>query len=123
VKISEVKIRKVEGKERFKAWATITFDDSFRIHGLKVIEGENGLFVAMPSRKLPNGEFIDTAYPLNQELREIIQGKILAEYNNLKTPSLEESNEEIKEESNEEINEESKEESNEESNEESTNAD
>lgn len=123
MKISEVKIRKVEGKERFKAWATITFDDSFRIHGLKVIEGENGLFVAMPSRKLPNGEFIDTAYPLNQELREIIQGKILAEYNNLKTPSLEESNEEIKEESNEEINEESKEESNEESNEESTNAD
>jgi len=104
VKISEVKIRKVEGKERFKAWATITFDDSFRIHGLKVIEGENGLFVAMPSRKLPNGEFIDTAYPLNQELREIIQGKILAEYNNLKTPSLEESNEESKEESNEESN-------------------
>ncbi len=104
MKISEVKIRKVEGKERFKAWATITFDDSFRIHGLKVIEGENGLFVAMPSRKLPNGEFIDTAYPLNQELREIIQKKILAEYNeehnNLKTPSLEESDEESNEESN-----------------------
>ncbi len=96
--ISEVKIRKVEGKERFKAWATITFEDCFRIHGLKVIEGENGLFVAMPSRKLPNGEFIDTAYPLNQELRETIQGKILAEYNkehsNLKTPNPEESNEE-----------------------------
>ena len=101
--ISEVKVRKVEGKERFKAWATITFEDCFRIHGLKVIEGENGLFVAMPSRKLPNGEYIDTAYPLNQELRETIQEKILAEYDkehsNLKTPNPEESTEESTEES------------------------
>jgi len=79
--ISEVKIRRVEGKDRFKAWATVTFDDSFRVHGLKIIEGRNGAFVAMPSRRLPNGEFIDTAYPLNQELRETIQEKILEEYN------------------------------------------
>lgn len=88
--ISEVKIRKVEGKERFKAWATITFDDCFRIHGLKIIEGKDGAFVAMPSRKLPNGEFIDTAYPLNQELRETIQEKVLAEYDNLDTTNPEE---------------------------------
>jgi len=81
VEISEVKIRKVEGKNRFRAWATITFDDSFRVHGLKIIEGKNGLFVAMPSRKLSNGEFIDTAYPLNEELRKIIQEKVLEEYN------------------------------------------
>jgi stage V sporulation protein G len=81
VEISEVKIRKVEGKDRFRAWATITFDDSFRVHGLKVIEGKDGLFVAMPSRKLPNGEFIDTAYPLNEELRKTIQEKVLEEYN------------------------------------------
>jgi len=79
--ISEVKVRRVEGKDRFKAWATVTFDDSFRVHGLKIIEGRNGAFVAMPSRRLPNGEFIDTAYPLNQELRETIQEKILEEYN------------------------------------------
>jgi len=79
--ISEVKIRMVEGKDRFKAWATVTFDDSFRVHGLKIIEGRNGAFVAMPSRRLPNGEFIDTAYPLNQELRETIQEKTLEEYN------------------------------------------
>jgi len=79
--ISEVKIRRVEGKDRFKAWATVTFDDSFRVHGLKIIEGRNGAFVAMPSRRLPNGEFIDTAYPLNQELRETIQEKTLEEYN------------------------------------------
>ncbi|RLE08440.1 hypothetical protein DRZ78_01090 [Candidatus Aerophobetes bacterium] len=81
MEISEVKVRKVEGKNRFKAWATITFDDSFRIHGLKVIEGKDGLFVAMPSRKLPNGEFIDTAYPLNEELRRTIQERVLEEYN------------------------------------------
>ncbi|MEA3485486.1 MAG: septation regulator SpoVG [Candidatus Aerophobetes bacterium] len=81
MEISEVKIRKVEGKDRFRAWATITFDDSFRVHGLKVIEGKDGLFVAMPSRKLPNGEFIDTAYPLNEELRKTIQEKVLEEYN------------------------------------------
>jgi len=82
VEISEVKIRKVEGKDKFKAWVTITFDDSFRIHGLKIIEGKNGPFVAMPSRKLPNGEFLDIAYPLNQELREKIQKRVLEEYNN-----------------------------------------
>lgn len=80
MKISEVKIRKVEGKDKFKAWATITFDNSFRVHGLKVIEGKNGPFVAMPSRRLPNGEFIDIAYPLNEELRETIQKEVLAEY-------------------------------------------
>ena len=84
MKISEVKIRKVEGKDKFKAWAAITFDDSFRVHGLKVIQGKNGPFVAMPSRKLPNGEFIDTAYPINQELRELIQEKVLEEYNHQK---------------------------------------
>jgi len=80
LRISEVKVKKVEGNEKFKAWATITFDDSFRIHGLKIIEGRNGPFVAMPSRKLPNGDFIDTAYPLNQELREFIQQAVLEEY-------------------------------------------
>ena len=80
MRISEVKIKRVEDKEKFKAWATLTFDDSFRIHGLKIIEGKNGPFVAMPSRKLPNGDFIDTAYPLSQELRESIQQAVLKQY-------------------------------------------
>ncbi|MCD6471650.1 SpoVG family protein [Candidatus Aerophobetes bacterium] len=84
MKISEVIIRKVEGKDKFKAWATITFDNSFRIHGLKIIQGKNGPFVAMPSRKLPNGEFIDTAYPVNQELRKLIQEMVIKEYNHQK---------------------------------------
>ncbi len=81
MRISEVKVKRVEGKERFKAWVTVTFDNEFRIHGLKIIQGKDGPFVAMPSRKLPNGEFIDTAYPLNKELREKIQKEVLAEYN------------------------------------------
>jgi len=81
LRISEVKVKRVEGKERFKAWVTVTFDNEFRIHGLKIIQGKDGPFVAMPSRKLPNGEFIDTAYPLNKELREKIQKEVLAEYN------------------------------------------
>lgn len=80
MRISEVKVRRVEGKERFKAWVTLTFDDEFRIHGLKIIQGKDGPFVAMPSRKLPNNEFIDTAYPLSTELREAIQTEVLAEY-------------------------------------------
>lgn len=80
MRISEVKVRRVEGKERFKAWVTLTFDDEFRIHGLKIIQGKDGPFVAMPSRKLPNDEFIDTAYPLNKELKETIQREVLAEY-------------------------------------------
>lgn len=81
MRISEVKVRRVEGKERFKAWVTLTFDDEFRIHGLKIIQGKDGPFVAMPSRKLPNNEFIDTAYPLTKELRETIQREVLVEYN------------------------------------------
>ncbi len=81
MRISEIKIKKVEGKDRFKAWVTLTFDNEFRIHGLKIIQGRDGPFVAMPSRKLPNGEFIDTAYPLTPELRETIQREVLNEYN------------------------------------------
>jgi len=84
--ISEVRVRKVEGKDKFKAWATVTFDNALRLHGFKVIEGKDGPFVAMPSRKLPSGKFIDIAYPLNQELRGMIQEKILEEYNRQEGP-------------------------------------
>ena len=79
--ISEVRIKRVEGKNKFKAWATITFDNVLRLHGFKIIEGKDGPFVAMPSRKLPSGKFIDIAYPLDQEFKKMIQEKILEEYN------------------------------------------
>lgn len=84
MKISEVRVKKVQGNGRLKAWVSLTFDDAFRIHGVKVIEGRKGPFVAMPSRKLSTGEYKDTAYPLTQDLREEIQRKVLEEYEKIR---------------------------------------
>lgn len=78
--ITDVRIKKVDGHNRLKAIASITLDDCFVIHELRVIEGDNGLFVAMPSRKLPEGEFRDIAHPINAETREELEKKILDEY-------------------------------------------
>ena len=64
-----------------KAVASITFDNEFAVHDIKVIESQNGLFIAMPSRKTPNGEFKDIAHPINPETREKIQNAILEAYN------------------------------------------
>ncbi|MCL5291725.1 MAG: septation regulator SpoVG [Actinobacteria bacterium] len=77
--ITKVSIRQVE-MNKVKAIASITIDDEFVVHDLRIVEGERGLFVAMPSRKLPNGEFRDIAHPINSETRERIQVAVLAEY-------------------------------------------
>jgi stage V sporulation protein G len=79
VEITKVSIRKVE-MNKVKAIASITIDDEFVVHDLRVVEGEKGLFVAMPSRKLPNGDFRDIAHPINSETRERIQAAVIAEY-------------------------------------------
>ncbi len=63
-----------------KAIVSVTFDDEFVVHDIKIIEGNNGLFIAMPSRKMPDGEFRDIAHPINSETRSKIQESILAEY-------------------------------------------
>ena len=63
-----------------KAIASITFDDAFVVREIRVIEGQNGLFVAMPSRKTPTGEFKDIAHPINADARQLIQNAILEEY-------------------------------------------
>ncbi len=68
------------GEAKLKAFASITFEDSFRVKGLRVVEGSNGLFVAMPSRKLPDGTFEDIAHPLTKEMKAIIEERVLAEY-------------------------------------------
>jgi len=68
------------GEAKLKAFASITFDDSFRVKGLRVVEGSNGLFVAMPSRKLPDGTFEDIAHPLTREAKALIEKRVLAEY-------------------------------------------
>jgi stage V sporulation protein G len=84
MEVSRVSVRPVD-MNRVKAIASITFDDAFVVHGLKIIEGENGHFVAMPSRKLPGGEYRDVAHPINTDMREKMQSAILAEYEKVKS--------------------------------------
>ena len=78
--ITDVRIRKIAAEGKMKAIVSVTFDNEFVVHDIKVIEGQNGLFIAMPSRKTPDGEFKDIAHPINTETRERIQGAILEAY-------------------------------------------
>ncbi|HUU02291.1 MAG TPA: septation regulator SpoVG [Myxococcota bacterium] len=79
MEITEVRVFPVN-EEKLKAYATITFDRCFVVRDLKVIQGNNGLFVAMPSKKRKDGTFKDTAHPLNTETREKIEAAVLQEY-------------------------------------------
>ena len=81
MQVTDVRVRKVTSQNRMKAIASITIDDVFVIHDIKVIESDKGLFIAMPSRKTPNGEFKDIAHPINSETREKILNAILEVYN------------------------------------------
>ena len=78
--ITDVRVRKIASEGTMKAIVSVTFDNEFVVHDIKVIEGQNGLFIAMPSRKTPDGEFKDIAHPINTETRERIQGAILEAY-------------------------------------------
>lgn len=78
--ITDVRVRRVNTEGKVRAIASITFDDSFVVRDIRVIEGVNGLFVAMPSRKTPDGEFRDVAHPITPDAREQIQTAILKEY-------------------------------------------
>lgn len=80
MKITDVRIRKMTNETKMKAIVSVTFDDEFVVHDIKVIEGEKGLFIAMPSRKTINDEFKDIAHPINSATREKIQTAILVEY-------------------------------------------
>lgn len=80
MEVTEVKIFPVQ-EDRLKAYATITFDNCFVVRDLKVISGNNGLFVAMPSKKRKDGTYRDTAHPLNNQTRQMIESKVLGEYN------------------------------------------
>lgn len=73
-------MRKVLNDGKMKAIVSVTFDDSFVIHDVKVVEGQNGLFVAMPSRKTPDGEFRDIAHPITSSAREVVQSAVLEAY-------------------------------------------
>jgi stage V sporulation protein G len=78
--ITDVRIRKVSSEGRMKAIVSITLDDEFVIHDVRIVDGNNGLFVAMPSRKTPAGEFRDIAHPINSVTREKIQTEVLNAY-------------------------------------------
>ena len=81
--ITDIRIRKVESEGKLRAYVTLTFDGCFVVHNLKIISGQAGTFVAMPSRKTNKGEYKDIAHPINSDFRNIIQQKILEEYNKL----------------------------------------
>lgn len=78
--ITDVRVRKVAKEGKMKAVVSITLDDVFVVHDIKVIEGEKGLFIAMPSRKATDGEYRDIAHPINSTTRENIQNIILNKY-------------------------------------------
>lgn len=82
MKITDIRFKTVDGHNRLKAIAAITVDDCFVIHELRIIEGDNGLFVAMPSRKLSSGEFRDIAHPINSETRDELEEIIIKAYKN-----------------------------------------
>ena len=80
MQITDVRVRIVDGNAKMKAVASITLDEAFAIHDIKVIEGEKGLFIAMPSRKAADGEYRDIAHPINSNTRDMIQRVILDKY-------------------------------------------
>jgi stage V sporulation protein G len=81
MKITEVKIYPAKNGGRLRAYATIVFDDSFIVRDLKVIEGNKGLFVSMPSRRRKDGLFKDIAHPLNADMRSLIESTVIREFN------------------------------------------
>lgn len=93
MQVTDVRVRKIAKEGRMKAVVSITLDDEFVVHDIKVIEGEKGLFIAMPSKKSADGEYRDIAHPINSSTREMIQGTILENYEK----ALLEPDEEVKE--------------------------
>ena len=80
MEITDIRVRKVTGEGKLKAYVTVTFDDSFVVHNVKIIDGKSGVFIAMPSRKTRAGEYKDVAHPINPEFRTDLQKKILDAY-------------------------------------------
>ena len=84
MKITSVNVRKIEKENsRIRGIASVVLDECFAVHGIRIIEGDGGLFIAMPSRKTNNDEYHDVAHPITQECRQMFQDAIIEEYNNL----------------------------------------
>jgi len=82
--ITDVRVRLMETESKMKGVASITIDDAFAVHDIKIIENENGLFVVMPSRKSSDGQFRDIAHPINTETRNLISQLVLGKYKETK---------------------------------------
>jgi len=80
MEITDIRVRRISKEGKMKAVVSITFDDEIVIHDIKVIEGDKGLFIAMPSRKTSEGEFRDIVHPINSQARQKLQDTILREY-------------------------------------------
>ena len=83
MQITDIRVRKIEKEGKLKAVASITIDNEFVVHDIKVIDGEKGFFIAMPSKKTADGEYRDIAHPINSTTRDAIQNKILEAYQNV----------------------------------------
>lgn len=80
MRITDVRVRKIDKEGKMKAIVSVTFDDEFVVHDIKVIDGDKGLFVAMPSKKASDGEYRDIAHPINSSTRDNIQKVVLEAY-------------------------------------------
>lgn len=80
MKITDMRVRLVNQDTKMKAVVSVTFDDAFVVHDIKVIEGEKGLFIAMPSKKIPDGDYRDIAHPINGDMRMMLQEAIIGQY-------------------------------------------
>ena len=80
MEITDIRVRKVTSEGKLKAYVTVTFDDCFVVHNVKIIEGKTGVFIAMPSRKTRAGDYKDVAHPIHPEFRAAMQQKILDKY-------------------------------------------
>ena len=78
--ITDIRIKKISSEGKMKAIVSVTFDDAFVVHDIKIIEGQDKLFTAMPSRKTPENEYKDIAHPINSEMRELLERSILEKY-------------------------------------------
>ena len=88
INITDIKVRKVSEEGKMKAVVSVTFDNMFVVHDIKVIEAKDKLFVAMPSRKTPEGEFKDIAHPINARMREFLHKEILNKYTEYKQTGI-----------------------------------
>ncbi len=81
MEITDIRVKKVASEGKMKAVVSVTFDNAFVVHDIKVIEGQEKLFTAMPSRRTPENEFKDIAHPINSQMREMLEEAIISKYN------------------------------------------